>query len=89
MQQAQETTAKAKAECSRGFHFKTETRIIKAQASHGGTKIFEIGRIDREYSAKHDGLSGFKSTERGLCGALIFCDCITHGGIGNFFNTGR
>src|SRR3546814_17224873 len=53
MQQAQKTTAEAKAQRRARFHLKAEAGVVKPQLGNGVAQLFEVVRIHGEQSAEH------------------------------------
>src|SRR3546814_10584717 len=64
MQQAQKTTAEAKAQRRARFHLKAEAGVVKPQLGNGVAQLFEVVRIHGEQSAEHHRLHFLEAGQR-------------------------
>src|SRR3546814_7821023 len=70
MQQAQKTTAEAKAQRRARFHLKAEAGVVKPQLGNGVAQLFEVVRIHGEQSAEYNRLNFLEAGQRRWRGVL-------------------
>ena len=89
MQQTQEAAAEAEAERGGGFRFKREAGVVEAQSAHGFAQVFEVGGVDGEETAEHDGLRRFEAGKRFGARVLFVGDRVADARISHFFDGAR
>ena len=86
VQKPQEPAAEAKAQRSRGFHFRRERRVIQLQFLNGVAQVFEVVGIHGEQSTEHNGNRGFETRQRRGAGLLLVGNGITDLGVAHLFD---